>query len=72
MLVAIGSIQMYDFTLELPDGRQLSVRVPGESWRWATAFSDACRAVEFAEELPPRSGIRCIDYSWDLADQEVG
>lgn len=57
---------MYDFTLELPDGRRLNVSVPGESWRWAAAFSDACLAVEIEEALPPRSGIRCIDYSWEL------
>jgi hypothetical protein len=59
---------MYDFTLELPDGRCFSVSVPGETWRWHTAFSEACRSVESLEGLPERSGIRCIDYSWHLAE----
>jgi hypothetical protein len=59
---------MYDFTLQLSDGRQLNVMVPGESWRWTIAFSEACLSVEVTEGLPARSGIRCIDYSWNAPD----
>ena len=57
---------MYDFTLELPDGRRLNVAVPGEHWRWQNAFSDACLLAESGEGLPARSGIRCIDYAWQV------
>jgi hypothetical protein len=55
---------MYDFTLQLPDGRLLKIAVQAEHWKWQIAFSQACLMAESGEGLPARSGIRCIDYAW--------
>ena len=55
---------MFDFTLQLPDGRVTQVSVKGETWRWHAAFSEACQALETREGLSAGCGIRCLTYDW--------
>lgn len=53
-------MRRFEFDLQLPDGRIVTIGADADVWR--EAFSRACATVEQAVSLAPNSGIVCRAY----------